>query len=169
MVVLASGSTLAQNYEVNDAGGEVLITTPSYELGVARNGLGYYLSKAGTTVLGMPPVSLFPVSEGGKQRAEKARSSGEPLIAPLWYHALDGTQTPPITDQFMLRSGVLVAPVLQKGDLSRDIYLPAGSWLDFRTGAKVQGGNWIRGYPAPLDVLPVFTRDGFKALEETAE
>ncbi len=93
--------------------------------------------------------------------AERSRSEGEPIIAPLWYHAPEDASSYPITDQFMLGPDVVVAPVLVKGAVARDIYLPPGNWIDFKTKARLPGGQWQRSYPAPLHVLPVFVRDGF--------
>lgn len=92
--------------------------------------------------------------------AEAAPLTGEPIIAPLVYHAPDDPATFTITDQFMLGTDVLVAPVVTRGALTRDLYLPAGRWRDYKTGAIHEGGRWLRGYPAPLDTLPIFLRDG---------
>ena len=62
--------------------------------------------------------------------------------------------------QFMAGEWLLVAPVF-KSEAKRDsIYLPAGKWTDFWTGARFGGGAWINNYPAPLDRLPVFVRAG---------
>jgi alpha-glucosidase (family GH31 glycosyl hydrolase) len=36
------------------------------------------------------------------------------------------------------------------------VYLPAGTWKDFWTGRIFQGGQTVRNFPAPLEVLPVF-------------
>lgn len=62
----------------------------------------------------------------------------------------------------MLGPSVVVAPVLVKGAASRDVYLPAGGWVDYKTKAHLTGGCWLRAYPAPLDTLPVFLKDGFR-------
>ena len=43
-----------------------------------------------------------------------------------------------------------------------DIYLPAGIWIDRKTKARLTGGAWQRAYPAPLDTLPIFLKDGFQ-------
>ncbi|MCX6629629.1 MAG: glycoside hydrolase family 31 protein [Candidatus Solibacter sp.] len=94
--------------------------------------------------------------------ADQARSNGEPLVAPLWYHAPEDANTFSITDQFMLGPNVVVAPVVVKGAAVRDIYLPAGAWIDYKTKARLTGGAWLRAYPAPLDTLPVFLKDSFQ-------
>ncbi len=95
--------------------------------------------------------------------AEQARRTGEPILRPLWYNAPQEAETLEITDQFMLGEDVVVAPVLAKGARTRDVYLPEGAWRDETTGKRVEGGRWLRGYAAPLDVLPLFVREGSEA------
>lgn len=58
----------------------------------------------------------------------------------------------------MMGYGVMVAPILQEGQRSRNIYLPQGSWIDANTLAHLVGGRWLTDYSAPLDVLPYFIR-----------
>ena len=61
--------------------------------------------------------------------------------------------------EFLLGDSLLVAPVLDEGSVSRDIYLPAGRWQDEVMKDHVYlGPIWLRGYPAPLDTLPYFTK-----------
>lgn len=60
--------------------------------------------------------------------------------------------------EFLLGSHILVAPVIEQGAVSRDIYLPKGDWFDRKNGAIVHGPTWLMDYAAPLDVLPYFIR-----------
>ena len=92
--------------------------------------------------------------------ANAAPRTGEPILAPLWYHYPADRETYAVTDQFMLGEDVVVAPVLLKGARHRDIYLPAGRWREFKTGKEYEGGRWLRDHPALLDTLPVFIRVG---------
>ncbi|PYV40784.1 MAG: hypothetical protein DMG06_19180 [Acidobacteria bacterium] len=92
--------------------------------------------------------------------AQAASRTGEPILAPLWYHAPDEEETHALFDQFMLGPEVVVAPVQIKGANKRDVYLPAGRWRDDKTGEIVEGGRWLRNYPAPLDTLLVFVKEG---------
>ena len=95
--------------------------------------------------------------------ARQAPKTGEPILAPLWYHAPRDAQTFDINDQFLIGPDLLVAPVLQKGATARDLYLPAGKWRDLKSGEVIEGGKWLRKHPAPLEVLPVFVREGSRA------
>jgi alpha-glucosidase (family GH31 glycosyl hydrolase) len=95
--------------------------------------------------------------------AKQAPRTGEPILAPLWYHAPKDSNTFDITDQYMLGPDVVVAPVVTKGALARDLYLPAGKWRDLESGQVKEGAQWLRKHPAPLSVLPVFVREGSTA------
>ena len=92
--------------------------------------------------------------------AKASLKTGEPILRPLWYNAPEDSAALSITDQFMMGNEVVVAPVVVKGVVSRDIYLPAGNWKEFKTGKIFVGGQWLKAHPAPLDTLPVFVRDG---------
>ena len=92
--------------------------------------------------------------------AEASTTTGEPILAPLFYHSPDDAETFRITDQFMLGPDVLVAPVITKGAAARDLYLPRGRWVEHGTKKVLEGGRWLKDHPAPLDTLPLFVREG---------
>ena len=62
--------------------------------------------------------------------------------------------------EFLLGDKVLVAPVLDEGANTRDIYLPAGTWRDEVDPDHEEhaGPKWLRGYEADIFTLPYFTR-----------
>ena len=53
----------------------------------------------------------------------------------------------------------MVCPVMNARN-RRDIYLPAGAWINFFTGERLEGGRWYYGVDVPLDLMPVFVRPG---------
>lgn len=55
---------------------------------------------------------------------------------------------------------ILVAPVLEEGKVSRNVYLPRGVWTDQYNGESYTGPIWLNDYPANLSVLPYFIRSG---------
>ena len=63
-----------------------------------------------------------------------------------------------VDTEFLVGDDLLVAPVLDKGAMSRDIYLPAGRWRSQTKAEVLDGGTWHKNYPAKLDELPWFTR-----------
>ena len=75
-----------------------------------------------------------------------------------------GTQT---RYQFMYGPSLLVAPIYQNtaadslgNDVRHGIYLPEGTWYDYYTGTRYEGGRIINGFEAPLWKLPVFVKRG---------
>ena len=47
-----------------------------------------------------------------------------------------------ISDQFMVGESLMAAPLYQKGN-SRKVYFPEGTWFDFNTNEKYEGGTRI--------------------------
>jgi alpha-D-xyloside xylohydrolase len=64
-----------------------------------------------------------------------------------------------IGNQYMFGPAFMVSPVALAGATSRLVYLPAGTWYDFWTGASVSGGATITA-PAPLNQIPLHMRAG---------
>lgn len=83
---------------------------------------------------------------------------GTPIVRPLFWHAPADQTAQTIDDQFLLGDLLLVAPVLNPGQRSRNIYLPEGQWRDRWNGTLVLGPRWLDNYAAPLDTLPLFER-----------
>lgn len=61
-----------------------------------------------------------------------------------------------VTDQFMLGNDILVAPVLEKGAVTRKVAFPAGVWLG-DDGSQVSGPYEVE-VKAPLSRLPWYRR-----------
>ncbi len=61
--------------------------------------------------------------------------------------------------QFLWGDDLLVAPVTREGATTWAVYLPAGVWYDFWTGARHAGPGGIT-VEAPLERLPLFVRAG---------
>ena len=64
------------------------------------------------------------------------------------------------TDEYMFGPDLLVAPIMEEKVTERSVYLPVGAtWTDANTKVTYQGGQRVP-VPAPLDIIPVFMRDG---------
>ena len=90
---------------------------------------------------------------------EEASRSGVPLFRPLLLNYQQDSNTLNIDDEFMIGADVLVAPVIRREMTSRMVYLPQGSWIDYWTGKRIDGGTMIR-VEAPLETVPMFVRAG---------
>jgi alpha-glucosidase len=90
---------------------------------------------------------------------EEAHQTGVPLFRPLVLNYQDDQNTYNLDDEFMIGNDLLVAPVLRPDVVERLVYLPKGSWYDYWTNKKYQGGTMIR-VAAPLETVPLFVRGG---------
>ena len=82
-----------------------------------------------------------------------------PILRPLAMEFPDDKVCRELTDQFMLGSSLLVAPVMTPAVEARAVYLPMGVWYDYYTGKRIVGGRYVLA-DAPVDRLPVFARAG---------
>lgn len=95
-----------------------------------------------------------------KELMEEAHEKGTPVMRPLFYDFSSDGKSWEIEDQFMFGPDVLVAPVMYENMRERTVYLPEGSrWTDHWTKESFEGGQTIN-VQAPLDQIPVFTRNG---------
>lgn len=91
---------------------------------------------------------------------KEAHENGFPVMRPLFFEFQEDEKVWDIKNQYLYGSDILVAPILYEGALSREVYLPKGAvWTDAHTGNVHEGGQSII-MDAPIDVIPVFLRDG---------
>jgi alpha-glucosidase len=88
---------------------------------------------------------------------EECHRTGAPILRPLFWAYPDDTTTYSMDDEFMCGDSLLVAPVTRPGVEYRHVYLPAGSWFHFSTGARVDGPAHILAH-APLGQPAAYLR-----------
>lgn len=93
------------------------------------------------------------------ERFRLAVSDGYPVNPPLWWISPNDTEAQKVYDQFLLGDNIISAPVTKENVRARDIYLPAGNWVDGNSGTTHSGPKWIRNYAVPLNMLPYFVRN----------
>jgi alpha-glucosidase len=90
----------------------------------------------------------------------QAAEYGWPVIRPVFMAEPDNSALRTLDDSYLLGDGLLVAPVLEQGAVSRSVYLPdGGDWYDFWTNERFSGGQQIE-VTAPLERLPLFVKAG---------
>jgi alpha-glucosidase len=90
---------------------------------------------------------------------EEAHRTGVPLFRPLLLNYQDDESTYNLDDEFMIGTDLLVAPVVKPDVTNRLVYLPKGTWYDYWTNKKYNGGTMVR-VEAPLETVPMFVRGG---------
>ena len=94
-----------------------------------------------------------------RELMRQAHETGAPVIRTMFYEFPQDSACWECKDQYMFGPDLLVAPVLQKGARSREVYLPEGAqWVSQSTGKRYAGGQTITE-DAPLEVIPVFLRN----------
>jgi alpha-D-xyloside xylohydrolase len=63
------------------------------------------------------------------------------------------------SDEYLFGDSLLVAPVLDRGQSSREVLFPPGRWIDWWTGEVHEGGQ-RETVDAPLERLPLFLAEG---------
>ena len=93
------------------------------------------------------------------KQMDLAHEDGTPVMRPLVYDFYMDEAVADIGDEYMFGPDLLVAPVIEKGETTKRVYLPIqASWKDVWTNEVYQGGQWIT-VDAPLDRIPLFTRE----------
>jgi alpha-D-xyloside xylohydrolase len=93
---------------------------------------------------------------------KNSHETGDPVIRPMIYEFPKDKNCAAMADQYMFGPDLLVAPVVELKARERSVYLPEGAkWTCCNTGQEYSGGQTITAN-APLDVIPLFTRDGAK-------
>jgi alpha-glucosidase (family GH31 glycosyl hydrolase) len=86
-------------------------------------------------------------------------TTGMPIMRALWLHFPDDPKAVQCSNEYLWGKNVLVAPVVEKGATTRQIYLPRGGWYDYWTGERIEGGREI-SRPVDLETIPLFVRAG---------
>ena len=89
----------------------------------------------------------------------EGEKTGLPVMRPLVLHYEKDPNTWNLNDEFLVGENLLVAPVLEQGKTKRMVYLPEGTWYDFESGKKYEGGQYYLA-DAPLDTCPIFAKEG---------
>ncbi|XP_010719642.1 sucrase-isomaltase, intestinal-like [Meleagris gallopavo] len=87
---------------------------------------------------------------------------GNTVVRSLMHEFTSDQQTHGIDTAFLWGSAFMVAPVLQEGARSVDVYFPEATWFDYYTGKKIPS-TWHKTYAtvyAPLNKIPLFIRGG---------
>jgi alpha-glucosidase (family GH31 glycosyl hydrolase) len=129
-----------------------------FDLG--RDGWFYQGDKkiiAATRKLTKEHHELIPYS---RSLVDQSIRTGLPPIRAMLLAFPDDEQVADMGDQYMFGPSLLVAPVLEAGAGKREVYLPAGEWIDANDPARRHTGPKRIEVRAPLDTVPLLARAG---------
>jgi alpha-D-xyloside xylohydrolase len=91
--------------------------------------------------------------------AQRIAVDGRPITRPLGLAYPEMGIHP--SDVYLFGDDLLVAPVLARGERTRSVVVPAGTWIDWWDGTSyASDGHAPIAVDAPLDKLPLVLRDG---------
>ncbi len=94
------------------------------------------------------------------EQMRSAHENGTPVIRPLFYDFPTDAAAWEVSDEYMFGPSLLVAPIMEENKRERPVYLPANAvWQNTHTGKTYEGGKTIV-CEAPLDVIPIFIKNG---------
>ena len=100
-------------------------------------------------------MGLFPYRYAAAQVAAK---TGMPIMRALVLDYQDDQQARSARNEYLFGPDLLVAPVVDEGT-QRVVYLPAGDWVDYWSGAEITGGKTIVA-EAAIDNIPLYVKRG---------
>jgi len=91
--------------------------------------------------------------------AKEAHNTGHPLMRPLFFEYPDDERAWTIWNEYLYGTDYLVAPVVEPGARSREVYLPEGRWIDYwnADAAPIEGPTTVT-VETPLHKTPIFLR-----------
>jgi len=92
--------------------------------------------------------------------AKEASATGLPIIRPLVLANQTDANTFGLNHTYQFGNEFLVAPMITPNSNTRQVYLPAGNWLDFWTNARHTGAQNITWTNSDQAQFPLFVREG---------
>lgn len=91
----------------------------------------------------------------------KATTDGSPALYPVFYIYPEDKGTWALENQYFYGEGLLVAPVIEEGATSVDVYLPDDLFYDWYTHKPVQGKGEIHTFSdVNITTIPLLIRSG---------
>lgn len=90
-------------------------------------------------------------------QALKSSRTGLPLMRAMIVDFESDPNTHEIWDQYMFGDNLMIAPIINEGEIERNIYFPEGAWINFFTGKMEKGPKNI-SVSASLEEIPVYIK-----------
>ena len=91
---------------------------------------------------------------------KEAHEKGHPVMRTMFYEFPKDNECWNLKEQYMFGEDILVAPILYKNAVCREVYLPEeASWTCMHDGKTYAGGQYI-AVNAEIGVIPVFLKNG---------
>jgi len=89
-----------------------------------------------------------------------AHQTGMPVMRQLIFAYPDDSKLYDMWDEYLYGPEILVAPILTKAAINRNVYLPEGKWLNYNDKNTAYSGPDTITADAPIDVIGLYVRAG---------
>ena len=96
-----------------------------------------------------------------------ASEKGYPVMRPMFFDYPDDEVCYTLGEQYMFGDDILFAPIVNRGQCEKEVYLPEGKWILTKTGEKYDGGRYT--VHADIDEFVAFVREGADVLNAFSE
>ncbi|XP_064607330.1 maltase-glucoamylase-like [Liolophura sinensis] len=91
----------------------------------------------------------------------RAYMEGSTVIRSVMHEYPHDERARALDTQFLWGPAFMIAPVLEKGYTTKDVYFPADVWYNYKTGIRVEHVGQANTVPAPRDEIPLYVRGGY--------
>ena len=91
--------------------------------------------------------------------AAEAADTGMPIMRHPWLLYPTNATAMGVSLEYFFGPALYVAPVVHRGDTSRTLWLPPGTWVDWWTRAISMGDQMVTR-DAPIDIVPLYLLSG---------
>lgn len=103
-------------------------------------------------------------------QAKKSASLGLPVMRSMFLEFPEDRNCYGIETQYMFGEDILVAPIFETGEESREVYLPKGRWMNLQNSQEVlDGGQWYIVQKGPLDGIAFVSYDSVIPMVDCAK
>ncbi|NWY62327.1 MGA protein, partial [Chionis minor] len=97
----------------------------------------------------------------------QANAHGSTVVRPLLHEFVEDKTTWEIYRQFLWGPALLISPVLEKGAVAVNAYLPNARWYDYHTDEYIGFRGQYRNLPSPLDHINLHIRGGYILVQQS--
>ncbi len=90
-------------------------------------------------------------------------ATGSPIMRPMFYDFHEDGVCYTLEDQYMFGEDILFAPIMERGQTERKVYLPEGNWISVIDGSEVSGKQWITVH-AQINQYIAFVKAGSEVI-----
>lgn len=93
-----------------------------------------------------------------------ASESGIPVMRPMFFDYPEDEECYKTGEQYMFGDDILFAPIVNRGQTQKEVYLPEGKWIFARDREVFEGGRKYT-LSAGIDEIVVFVKNGAQVIE----